>query len=155
MSDDPPKVAAAFWAALYDRDWPRIRSFFGPDSIYYDVPTGPSTAGKGPHSIEARLRLGLEGLAGYDHGPAAVVSQGPVVVTEHAEHWRWPSGESVTLPFVSVQHVHDGIITLWRDYWDLQTLMTASPASWQDRLATADLSWIHDATEEMRGIPGG
>jgi limonene-1,2-epoxide hydrolase len=155
MSDDPTKVAAAFWAALYDRDWPRIRSFFGPDSIYYDVPTGPSTAGKGPDSIEARLRLGLEGLAGYDHGPAAVVSQGPVVVTEHAEHWRWPTGESVTLPFVSVQHVHDGIITLWRDYWDLQTLMTASPASWQDRLATADLSWIHDATEEMRGIPGG
>jgi len=78
-----------------------------------------------------------------------------VVVTEHAEHWRWPSGESVTLPFVSVQHVHDGTITLWRDYWDLQTLMTASPASWQDRLATADLSWIHDATEEMRGVPGG
>ncbi|HEY7939918.1 MAG TPA: nuclear transport factor 2 family protein [Acidimicrobiales bacterium] len=155
MSDDPTKVAAAFWAALYDRDWPRIRSFFGPDSIYYDVPTGPSTAGKGPDSIEARLRLGLEGLAGYDHGPAAVVSQGPVVVTEHAEHWRWPTGESVTLPFVSVQHVHDGIITLWRDYWDLQTLMTASPASWQDRLATADLSWIHDATEEMSGIPGG
>ena len=73
----PAKVAAAFWAALYDRDWPRIRSFFGPDSIYYDVPTGPSTAGKGPDSIEARLRLGLEGLAGYDHGPAAVVSRAP------------------------------------------------------------------------------
>jgi limonene-1,2-epoxide hydrolase len=155
VSDAPTEVAAAFWGALYDRDWPLIRSFFGPDSIYYDVPTGPSTAGKGPDSIEARLRLGLEGLAGYDHGPAAVVSQGPVVVTEHAEHWRWPSGESVTLPFVSVQHVHDGIITLWRDYWDLQTLLSAAPASWQERLDTADLSWIHDATDEMSRMPGG
>ena len=64
MSSVPTQVAAAFWAALYDRDWPRIRSFFGPDSIYYDVPTGPSSAGVGPASIEARLRLGLEGLVG-------------------------------------------------------------------------------------------
>jgi hypothetical protein len=64
MSATPREVAAAFWAALYDRDWPRIRSFFGPESIYYDVPTGPSSAGVGPDSIEARLRLGLEGLVG-------------------------------------------------------------------------------------------
>ena len=27
----PSEVAAGFWAALYDRDWDRIRSFFGPD----------------------------------------------------------------------------------------------------------------------------
>ena len=33
--------------------------------------------------------------------------------------------------------------------------MAAAPASWHERLATADLSWIHDATEEIRGIPGG
>ena len=32
VSASPTDTAAAFWAALYDRDWPRIRSFFGPDS---------------------------------------------------------------------------------------------------------------------------
>ncbi len=144
---DPKPIAHDFWDALYARDWPRIRSFFGPDSIYYDVPTGPASAARGPEGIEARLRLGLEGLAGYDHGPATVVAEGPIVVTEHTEHWRWESGESVSLPFVSVQHVRDGAITLWRDYWDLQTLMNASPASWRDRLDTADLSWLFDASE--------
>lgn len=69
--------------------------------------------------------------------------------TEHTEHWMWPSGEEVTLPFVSVQHVHDGVITLWRDYWDLQTLMGAAPTSWHERLANADLSWIFDATDHV------
>ena len=44
MSASPRETATAFWAALYDRDWARIRSFFGPESIYYDVPTGPSAA---------------------------------------------------------------------------------------------------------------
>ena len=144
---EPKQVAEAFWDALYARDWAAIRSFFGPDSIYYDVPTGPGSAARGPRDIEARLRLGLEGLAGYDHGPATVVAEGSIVVTEHTEHWTWPTGQKVSLPFVSVQHVHDGVIALWRDYWDLQTLMNASPAVWRERLDNADLSWIFDATE--------
>jgi limonene-1,2-epoxide hydrolase len=146
MGAEPKDVVAAFWDALYARDWPRIRSFFGPDSIYYDVPTGPTTAAKGPDGIEARLRLGLEGLAGYEHERGVVVADGEHVVTEHAETWRWPSGESVRLPFVSMQHVVDGRIVVWKDYWDYQTLMNAAPADWQERLATADLWWLYDAT---------
>ena len=128
----------------YDRDWPRIRSFFGPESIYYDVPTGPSTAGVGPDSIEARLRLGLEGLAGYEHRPG-VVAEGPdgVVVTEHTEVWTWVSGETVALPFVSVQRIEDGVIVLWKDYWDLQTLMSAAPPA------------LARATRHRRPVLGG
>lgn len=140
-------VTDAFWAALYDRGWPRIRSFFGPGSIYYDVPTGPSTAAVGPTDIEARLRLGLEGLVAYEHRPGIVVEgDDGVVVTEHVEAWTWVTGEQVDLPFVSVQHVVDGTITLWKDYWDLGTLMAAAPPAWHTRLDTADLSWITDVT---------
>jgi limonene-1,2-epoxide hydrolase len=148
-------VVAAFWAALYARDWARIRTFFGPDSIYYDVPTGPTSAGRGPDGIEARLRLGLEGLVGYSHVEGVVVADGDHVVTEHAETWQWPSGETVTLPFVSVQRIVDGTIVLWKDYWDFQTLMAAAPAAWHDRLATADLSWVYDASAMCGGYGGG
>jgi limonene-1,2-epoxide hydrolase len=139
-------VAAAFWDALYARDWDRVRSFFGPDSIYYDVPTGPAAAARGPGDIEKRLRLGLEDLAGYEHGPATVVAEGGIVVTEHTETWHWPTGETVTLPFVSVQHVAGDTITLWKDYWDLGTLMNAAPPSWMDHLMGGDMSWLTDVT---------
>ena len=142
----PREVTAAFWEALYARDWPRIRGFFAEDSVYYDVPVGPAAAGRGPDSIEARLRLGLEGLASYTHEPGIVVAEGDTVVTEHAETWRWESGETVTLPFVSVQRVRGDRIVLWKDYWDQQTLMAAAPRSWHDRLDGADLSWVFDAT---------
>jgi limonene-1,2-epoxide hydrolase len=142
----PREIAAAFWDALYARDWPKIRSFFTEDSIYYDVPVGPGAAGRGPASIEARLRLGLEGLASYSHEPGVVVAEGDTVITEHAETWVWTGGEKVTLPFVSVQRVRDDKILLWKDYWDQQTLMDAAPASWHERLDTADLSWVFDAT---------
>jgi limonene-1,2-epoxide hydrolase len=148
MSTDasPVDVATLFWDALYARDWERIKAAFTAESVYWDVPTGPTTAAQGPEAIEARLRLGLDTLSGYDHGPATIVADGDLVMTEHAETWHWPTGESVTLPFVSVQRVTDGHIDVWRDYWDYQTLWNAAPAAWHDRLMSADLWWLHDAT---------
>lgn len=144
----PKEVAAAFWAALYERDWERIASFFTDESVYWDVPTGPATAGRGPDGIVARLRLGLDGLSGYSHGEGTIVADDDtdLVVTEHTETWHWATGETVTLPFVSVQRIRGDHILVWRDYWDYQTLMTAAPQSWHDRLEGADLWWLHDAT---------
>jgi len=142
----PKETVVAFWDALYERDWEAISSFFGDDSVYWDVPAGPGGAAKGAGGIEKRLRLGLEGLAGYEHDHLRTVAEGDTVVTEHTETWTWASGETVTLPFVSVQVVRDGVIVLWKDYWDYQTLMSAAPQAWHDRLADADLSWVFDAT---------
>lgn len=142
------EVAARFWDALYDHDWDRVASFFTEESVYWDVPTGPTTAGKGPEGIVARLKLGLEGLSGHEHQRGDIVSDAATgfTVTEHAETWHWPTGESVTLPFVSVQRIEGDHILVWRDYWDYQTLWDAAPAAWHERLLTADLWWLHDAT---------
>jgi limonene-1,2-epoxide hydrolase len=147
-ADDDIEVVRDFWRALYDRDWDRIASFFGPDSVYWDVPVGPGAAAKGPTNIVARLQLGLDGLAGYEQFEGPVVAQGGVVMTEHREIWHWPSGETASLPFVSVMEVADGAITLWKDYWDYNTLMQAAPATWHERLTNADLSWAYDATND-------
>src|SRR5687767_15077824 len=132
---DPAEVVSGFWSALYDRDWERVAGFFGPESLYWDVPVGPAAAGRGPDSILARLRLGLEPLDGYDHDHLRTVCDGDTVMTEHAETWRWHTGEQVTLPFVSVQVVDGDVIALWKDYWDYSTLLSAAPQWWQERLA--------------------
>lgn len=137
-----------FWAALYARDWDAVASFFDPSSVYWDVPLGPSTAAKGPADIVARLQLGLAGLAGYEHFEGPVVAQDGLVVTEHREVWHWPTGETASLPFVSVMGVAGDTITLWKDYWDYATLMNAAPAAWHERLANADLSWVYDASAD-------
>lgn len=94
------EVVARFWDTLYARDWAGIKAALRADSVYWDVPTGPTTAAQGPDAIEARLRLGLDTLSGYDHGPATIVADGPVVMTEHAETWHWESvsGGSTTPP---------------------------------------------------------
>jgi len=142
MTPTPHEAAATdralvegFWAALYDRDWERVATFFGPDSEYTDVPSPADDIAVGPAMVVARLRLGLERLSGYTHDLRLMVAESGTVVTEHAETWHWETGESVTLPFVSVQEVRDGAIARWWDYWDLATLMNAAPAWWIDHVA--------------------
>jgi len=142
----PTELVAAFSDVLYARDWTGIKAFFGEDSVYWDVPIGPAVAAKGPDAIVARLRTALDGLSAFEDDPIRTVAQGDTVITEHNEIWRWASGESLTLPITSVQVVSGGVITVWKDYWDYQTLASAAPASWQEQLAQADMSWIYDAT---------
>jgi len=147
MSDgDVPSVIAEMWDALYERDWPRLQKCFSDDAIYYDVPVGPGAAARGPADIEARIRLGFDPLSGISHHSVTSVANDGVVMTEHIEVWEFPTGERAELPFVSVQHVEDGRITLWKDYWNQPTLMDAAPQWWHERLAESDLAWLFDAT---------
>jgi limonene-1,2-epoxide hydrolase len=128
------QVVERFWRALYDRDWDRIATFFGPDSQYTDVPSPEDDVARGPEQIVARLRLGIEPLQDYIHHLRHVVAEGDLVITEHAEEWRWHTGEQIVLPFVSVHELRDGVIVRWWDYWDLQTLMNAAPAWWVEHI---------------------
>ena len=143
---DAREVARAMWAALDARDWDRLAGFFTDEAIYYDVPTGPSTAARGPEGIVARLRLGLDELSGYENVEDALAADGDVVMIEHHETWTWPTGEVAELPFVTVHRVVGGKVVLWKDYWDYETLRRAAPPGWEERLLTADVSWLFDAT---------
>jgi limonene-1,2-epoxide hydrolase len=128
------RLIETFWSALYERDWDRVASFFSDASEYTDVPTPADDLARGPEQIVARLRLGLDPIDGYDHRLKLVVAEGDAVITEHAETWRWHTGEEVTLPFVSVQEVRNGVIVRWHDYWDLQTLLGSAPAWWIEHI---------------------
>jgi limonene-1,2-epoxide hydrolase len=130
-------IVASFWSDLYTRDWEKVRAYFGPDSEYTDVPTPPEDVAQGAEQIVARLRVGLEPLSSIGHDVFTVVAEGDTVVTEHVEHWEWPTGERAALPFVSMQELRDGVIVRWWDYWDLSTLMGVAPAWWIEHIMTA------------------
>ncbi len=134
-ADENKARVRRFWSALYDRDWDAIPGFFAEDSEYTDVPSPPEDVARGPDQVVARLRLGLGSLSGYEHDLRLMVAEGDTVVTEHAETWHWRTGETVTLPFVSVQQLRDGRIVRWWDYWDLSTLLGAAPAWWIEEIS--------------------
>jgi limonene-1,2-epoxide hydrolase len=149
MSAGAKQVVASLWAALSKRDWDSVGAHLAADCIYYDVPVGPAAAARGPSDVVARLRVGLESLAGYENFAGRMVAEGDTVMYEHSEKWEWSTGESVLLPFVTVHQVRGGKVALWADYWDYRTLLDAAPAAWQEALATADMSWIYDATGQV------
>ena len=134
------------WKALSNRDWETLKTFVSDDCIYVDMPVGPAAAARGPEDIVKRLKIGLEPLAGYENHDGLLVSNGTDAMYEHSETWTFKTGESGVLRFVTVHKVVDGKITLWKDYWDMNGLTSFAPPTWLEELATADMSWVFDAT---------
>jgi len=134
VSNDLRRLVEDFWADLYRRDFDAVGARFAPDGEYTDMPTPAEDVARGPEQIAARLRLGLGPLSAISHDVRLIVCEGDTAVTEHVEHWEWPSGERASLPFVSVQQVRDGMFVRWWDYWDLGTLMGNAPAWWVEHI---------------------
>jgi limonene-1,2-epoxide hydrolase len=142
-------VVLGMWRALSARDWEGLKTHLSDDCVYLDMPVGPTAAAKGPDDIVKRLKIGLEPLASYENFDGLLVQNGRDAMYEHHEEWHWASGESAVLQFVSVHRVEGGKITLWKDYWDMSALANHAPPSWLEDFATADMSWVYDATGEV------
>jgi limonene-1,2-epoxide hydrolase len=140
------KPVLGLWQALSRRDWDAVKTFLSAECIYVDMPVGPTRAARGPDDIVKRLKVGLGPLADYENHDGLLLSGGSDVMYEHSETWRWVTGETALLKFVSVHKVEDGKVTLWKDYWDLGSMVSQAPATWMDDLAGTDSSWIFDAT---------
>lgn len=128
------ELVQRYWDAHFERDWEAMAGFFSPDAHYTDVGMDPEGA-TGPQEIIARLRLGIGPLEGYLHFPGNVVAEGDLVVTEHVEQWRFPTGEVVDHPFTSVMEVDGDRITRWHDYSHLPNLLDRAPAWWLEHIS--------------------
>jgi ketosteroid isomerase-like protein len=135
--EDNKKVVAELWARLYRKDWDGLAALIADDGFYEDVPA-PDPGARGPANVVARLRSGLEPVARFEHELHRTVAEGDTVIVEHTETWHFETGEKVVNHFVTVHEVRDGKIALWRDYWDLGTLMAQAPKWWIEHLAQFD-----------------
>jgi limonene-1,2-epoxide hydrolase len=138
-------VVVGLWQALSRRDWEAVKAFLSSDCLYVDMPV-PAVSARGPENIVKRLKLGLAPLAGYENHSGLLLSNGPDVMYEHSETWTFETGEQGVLRFVSVHQVADGKITVWKDYWDMNSLVSFAPPSHFENLATGDTSWVFDAS---------
>jgi limonene-1,2-epoxide hydrolase len=138
-------VVLGLWQALSRRDWDAVKAFLSVDCLYVDMPM-PAAAARGPDDIVKRLKMGLERLAGYENHDGLLLCNGSDAMYEHSETWRFQTGEQGVLRFVTVHQVVDGNITVWKDYWDMNSLVSFAPPNHFESLANEDTSWIFDAT---------
>jgi len=128
------RVVEQLWECLYRKDFDGVAACMADDGLYEDVPA-PDRGARGPANVVKRLRVGLDPVARFEHELHRVVAEGDSVLVEHTETWHFETGEQLTNRFVTVHEVRDGKIALWRDYWDLNTMMAQAPKWWIERIA--------------------
>jgi limonene-1,2-epoxide hydrolase len=133
-AEENKRIVATLWDCLYRKDFTAVAACIAEHGLYEDVPA-PDRGARGPVNVVKRLRVGLDPVARFEHEVHRVVAEGESVVIEHTETWHFETGEKVTNHFVTVHEVRHGKIELWRDYWDLNTLMAQAPKWWLERIA--------------------
>jgi len=128
------RVVERLWATLYTKDWEALGALLHEEVFYEDVPA-PDAGAHGRENAIRRLRIGLDPIQRFEHHFHRIVAEGQCVVLEHTEVWHFHTGEVARNPFVTIHEVVDGRIKLWRDYWDLNTLMSAVPKWWLEHVA--------------------
>ena len=133
-SEENKKTVQAMWDRLYQKDFEGVASYIAEDGFYEDVPA-PDKGAVGPANVVKRLRMGLEPVVRFEHEVHRVVAENESVVVEHTETWHFETGEVLKNQFVTVHVVKEGKIALWRDYWDMNTMLSQAPKWWIERIA--------------------
>jgi limonene-1,2-epoxide hydrolase len=125
----PAQTIAAFVKAFIAA-WPtgnaeRLGEFFSDDAAYHNGPLPPV---KGRKAIVANL-AGFMALGGHvDVDMIHILSDGPLVMTERVDHFTTADGK-ISLPVMGTFEVQDGVITSWRDYFDLSQFSSQLPTT--------------------------
>lgn len=123
MSDTPDSFVRAFIAALVARDLSAAAAMVSDDFEYDNVPMGKAF---GPEALTSTLNGFFGMCTAIDWEILRQTSSGDMshgtVLNERDDrveiHGRW-----ATLPVAGVFEIRNGKLTLWRDYFDRQTII--------------------------------
>jgi limonene-1,2-epoxide hydrolase len=114
---EPIDVAEAFLVAFAAMDFDAALTFLSQEVEYTNIPLGTVHGHAGVREV-------LEPFFAPIHENEFLISRraasGPVVFLERLDRHRLDHGWR-ELPVNSVFEVHDGKVTVWRDYFDLTT----------------------------------
>jgi limonene-1,2-epoxide hydrolase len=117
----PVEVVHAFLAAAEKRDYDASLPLLAEDVEYQNMPLPPV---HGREAVRETLEALLSMCTGFQVITHREVAAGDTVMNERTDRFEL-NGTWVDLPVAGVFVVRDGQITLWRDYFDLPTIMNA------------------------------
>ena len=123
---DKTDLVLSFVAAWSVGDVDALMDYFAPDAIYHNIPVEPV---KGA----AEIRKTIEGFGNMSQETEWVVHQiaeteGGVVLTERTDRFKI-GGKWVEIPVMGSFELHDGKITAWRDYFDMNQFTSQLPTA--------------------------
>lgn len=117
MSSEAEKIVNDFCKAFERKNIDEIMSYFSDDAVYHNMPMEPA---KGKDAIRATINSFLPGSDRIEFKILHTASNDNIVFNERMD--MFDIGEKrIEVPVAGMFEVRGGKITLWRDYFDLQT----------------------------------
>ncbi len=116
----PIDVVLSFMAAVAKKDFDAALPCVSDDCEYHNVPLAKV---HGPAAVRGALEPFFAPTLENELVVIRAAADGPVVFTERLDRHRLAGGW-VELPVTGVWEIHDGRITVWREYFDAATLAT-------------------------------
>lgn len=106
------------WSTL---DAERLADYFTEDGTYYNMPVQPVT---GKDNVAQFIAGFISSWQSTEWDLLNIAASGDVVIAERLDRTKTSNG-NVDLPCVGVFEMENGKIKVWRDYFDMNTYMTA------------------------------
>jgi limonene-1,2-epoxide hydrolase len=103
-------------AAWESRDVAAISACFAIDGVWHNMPYPPILGRDAIGASVGRFLAGVEQV-NFDVRHAGVVAPG-VVMNERVDSFRQRDGRELSIPVTGVFELRDGLIQVWRDYFD-------------------------------------
>jgi limonene-1,2-epoxide hydrolase len=111
----PIEIVTEFCDRVAEGDAAKAAEFFSDDAVYHNIPLDPVT-GRDAIRETVGMFLGMADKVWFD--TLHIVADGPLVLTERVDHFVMGERD-IALPVMGAFEVHDGKITAWRDYFDM------------------------------------
>jgi limonene-1,2-epoxide hydrolase len=111
----PIEIVTQFCDQVADGDATKAAEFFSDAAVYHNIPLDPVT-GRDAIRETVGMFLGMADKVWFD--TLHIVADGPLVMTERIDHFVMGERD-IALPVMGAFEVHDGKITAWRDYFDM------------------------------------
>ena len=126
MTAEPIEIARTFFAHWSTNRIDDAIAMLAEDVLYDNVPFPDIVGREQVRKFHADFGLGTSFTV--DWKVTAIAAAGNVVLNERIDIFTHESGGTVTLPVMGAVTVEDGLITVWRDYFD--------PTDFDHQLAT-------------------
>ena len=124
MATDNVTIIREFIEAWSSLDADKLADFFTEDGTYHNMPTQPVT---GKENVRTFIQNFLATWTETQWDILNILGEGDVVIAERLDRTKTSLGD-VDLPCTGVFEMEDGKIKVWRDYFDLNTFMSAMQA---------------------------
>ncbi len=117
MAYEAEKIVADFCKSFERKNIDEIMSYFSDDAVYHNMPMEPA---RGKDAMRTTINSFLPGSDRIEFKILHTASNNNIVFNERMD--MFDMGEKrVEVPVAGMFEVRGGKISLWRDYFDLQT----------------------------------